>query len=574
MEPPPEDLGGPLAKCNKFEECTPLLNVEEVLSWKPDKCSWKIRPLSSRTPCSSVGTSQYCHQTQWRPTKLYDRHTVPRTLVCHDMKGGYLDDRFVHGSEKHTDYRFFHWAGIDMFVYFSHKFVTIAPPVWVNAAHLHGVLILGTIITECDTGKKILEEYLHSSQEVRVKFIQQLVQISKYSGMDGWLINIENKVNQEDVRTLHEFVADLTKAMHKEILHSQVIWYDSVIKEGKLKWQNELNEENKMFFDVCDGIFLNYVWKEEGLARSVKLAGVRALDVYVGVDIFGRNCYGGGGFNTSAAVEKARAHDMSVALFAPGWVHECWAQEKFTPLEYTFWRKLWPLLHIHGPSEFPFETSFCQGYGKKSYDHGKVKSDQPWHNLSLQMPQPCLPICVEDVCDLPGGDAENKPEIKMIKFSGCVRHWSKDAYHGGGCLLLKRPQNIQAFGQIIFHKLFLCSLEVGPTDSLRVYYAVKSPKEDKVCPQDLALGILCQDKEGGHLKDEYFGSVNGLAIRENTVELIKDEYDEETGWTLRQYLLAPKKRYYKVTEISLILGCSATEVLLGWISISPPKYFQ
>ncbi|KAJ8890084.1 hypothetical protein PR048_009591 [Dryococelus australis] len=50
---------------------------------------------------------------------------------------------FVNGSTKHDEYRFFHWAGIDTFVYFSHHFITIPPPVWVNAAHLHGVKILG-----------------------------------------------------------------------------------------------------------------------------------------------------------------------------------------------------------------------------------------------------------------------------------------------------------------------------------------------------------------------------------------------------------------------------------------------
>jgi mannosyl-glycoprotein endo-beta-N-acetylglucosaminidase len=52
------------------------------------------------------------------------------------------------------------------------------------------------------------------------------------------------------------------------------------------------------FFDICDGIFLNYTWKEENLKNSVESAGMRHLDVYVGVDVFGRNCYGGGGFNS------------------------------------------------------------------------------------------------------------------------------------------------------------------------------------------------------------------------------------------------------------------------------------
>jgi len=37
--------------------------------------------------------------------------------------------------------------------------------------------------------------------------------------------------------------------------------YDSVTINGDLWWQNELNEYNKSFFDICDGIFTNYSWQ-------------------------------------------------------------------------------------------------------------------------------------------------------------------------------------------------------------------------------------------------------------------------------------------------------------------------
>ena len=54
-----------------------------------------------------------------------------------------------------------------------------------------------------------------------------------------------------------------------------------------------------MFFDVCDGIFLNYTWSVHNLSRSALVAGNdRKFDVYVGVDCFGRGCFGGGGWNT------------------------------------------------------------------------------------------------------------------------------------------------------------------------------------------------------------------------------------------------------------------------------------
>ena len=44
--------------------------------------------------------------------------------------------------------------------------------------------------------------------------------------------------------------------------------------------------------------------------------------VYVGVDVFGRGCMGGGGFQCNQALREIRKRGMSVAIFAPGWTYE------------------------------------------------------------------------------------------------------------------------------------------------------------------------------------------------------------------------------------------------------------
>lgn len=49
----------------------------------------------------------------------------------------------IDGSPNSKAYSFIQWNLIDVFVYFSHHFITIPPPCWVHAAHLHGVPILG-----------------------------------------------------------------------------------------------------------------------------------------------------------------------------------------------------------------------------------------------------------------------------------------------------------------------------------------------------------------------------------------------------------------------------------------------
>ncbi len=56
---------------------------------------------------------------------------------------------------------------------------------------------------------------------------------------------------------------------------------------------------SSLYFDSCDGIFLNYTWSVEQLSNSSIHAGEsRKFDVYVGVDCFGRGCFGGGGWDT------------------------------------------------------------------------------------------------------------------------------------------------------------------------------------------------------------------------------------------------------------------------------------
>jgi len=128
----------------------------------------------------------------------------------------------------------------------------------------------------------------------------------------------------------------------------------------------------RIFFEACDGIFLNYSWDMDNLALSALNAGERITDVYVGIDVFGRNCHGGGGFNTSIALSAARQHGLSAAIFAPGWVYESHPIEKFHELNTKFWRTLLSNLNIHIVIESPVETSFCSGYGLSQFRNGEV----------------------------------------------------------------------------------------------------------------------------------------------------------------------------------------------------------
>ncbi|KAA0035909.1 cytosolic endo-beta-N-acetylglucosaminidase 1 isoform X1 [Cucumis melo var. makuwa] len=99
-------------------------------------------------------------------------------------------------------------------------------------------------------------------------------------------------------------------------------WYDSVTVDSHLHWQNELNEKNEVFFDILDGIFVNYGWREGTPQQSAAVAGGRKHGLYMGIDVLGRGTFGGGGWNTNVALDVLKRDDVSAAIFAPGWVHE------------------------------------------------------------------------------------------------------------------------------------------------------------------------------------------------------------------------------------------------------------
>jgi len=105
--------------------------------------------------------------------------------------------RFVQGVSSCDCYVIYHWQLIDIFVYFSHYFVTIPPPCWTNSAHTHGVPVLGTLITESNEGVARCSKFLEDEASVET-MVNQLVDIAEYYRFDGWLLNIENPIQVPD----------------------------------------------------------------------------------------------------------------------------------------------------------------------------------------------------------------------------------------------------------------------------------------------------------------------------------------------------------------------------------------
>ncbi|XP_075374933.1 cytosolic endo-beta-N-acetylglucosaminidase isoform X4 [Mycteria americana] len=435
-----------------------LSSLEELLAWQPDSnddFNVSAVPLAKR-----------------QPPLLSKR---PRTLVCHDMRGGYLEDRFIQGSATRNPYVFYHWRYIDIFVYFSHHAVTIPPVCWTNAAHRNGVPVLGTFITEWTDGEKLCEAFLAGGEEAYRAVSEQLARIAQHYRFDGWLVNMENTLSAAAVGNLPPFLRHLTAQVHSAVPEGLVIWYDSVLQNGTLKWQNELNEENRVFFDACDGLFTNYNWKEEHLERTRGLAGPRHTDVYVGIDVFARGDVIGGGFDTDKSLRLIRQYGLSAAIFAPGWVYEHLGAENFLDNENKFWGLLAEYLPTHSICTLPLATSFSLGMGTSRFLAGKEEQAGPWYDLSTQEIQPLY--------------AEREGRLST---SCCLQ----DAWSGGSSLRVQGT--IPAGEEHVAIRLFSLQMPAPPKLFLTLLYKLEGPHPDEFT---VALELTTWDSSTCHEGD-------------------------------------------------------------------------
>ena len=153
-----------------------------------------------------------------------------KLLVCHDMKNNYLEDQWSRGSYYNNAFQLLHFQNIDVFCYFSHHFITIPSSTWTNVCHRHGVPVLGTLITEWESGYDICKRIFKSKSTVN-DFIGHLLLLIENCGFDGFLVNIENRLDVDiqpeglsAVSLMLYFLEAFTSRLHHIKSHGLVLW--------------------------------------------------------------------------------------------------------------------------------------------------------------------------------------------------------------------------------------------------------------------------------------------------------------------------------------------------------------
>jgi len=333
-------------------------------------------------------------------------------------------------------YNFTHWAYIDKLIWFGGTFeenVQIPSRPWVNTAHKNGVKVYANIFfapTAFGGNNEKLEEWLEKDDNGEFLVISKMVEIMEFYGFDGWFINQETSTTEDIGLRMHEFMIELTEKVEKE--GKDVMWYDAMLLDGRVAWQNEFNTNNSPFlqFDldgnsdngretrVSSNMFINFFWRGSdgptGSRNEARRIGRSEYEIYSGIDVWpGRNqsrFQNGGNTWMSSLFEDELNPITSLGFFAPNCVYNNSEYSSFNinPGDYkSFYSEERHLFagNDRNPltvdergfkgisawvpaastiAKIPFTTNFNTGQGLKLFVDGVLRSERGWSDMNAQ----------------------------------------------------------------------------------------------------------------------------------------------------------------------------------------------
>ncbi|RDY29712.1 endo-beta-N-acetylglucosaminidase [Romboutsia weinsteinii] len=398
----------------------------ELLNWNPN---------NDKDAKFNVGTVELQERTDGE--ELKDSQDDDAKVISLAIANKTTSSTPSQGKDDFEGYNFSYWQYIDTLVAWGGSAAEglILPPSadLIDAAHTNGVPVLGTVFfPPLEYGGKYewMEEFLQKNPDGSFPMADKLLEVADYYNFDGWFINQETggrgseHVKPELAKLMKEFLKYLQDKKPKEM---EVIWYDSMIDDGRVFWQNRLNEYNKNFLGdnknkLSDGMFLNFWWTDEkysivdpenadkripytvtgkelkesaDLAKSMKRD---PYDLYAGVDVQAN------GYNTKIKWDylfpEGKDANTSLGLYCPSWTYDSSKTfEEFLEKENRFWvnesgdprnesTENWKgvsnnFVEKSPVTSLPFVTNFSMGNGKFFNVDGKQVSSEKWNHRGM-----------------------------------------------------------------------------------------------------------------------------------------------------------------------------------------------
>lgn len=429
-----------------------------------------------------------------------------KVLIAPDGMNNFAN--YLTPQNKFNHYTFTNWSHVDVLNWFAGtatQTINIPARPWVEAAHKNGVKVIGSVFLaiaqyggSADTAARLIRR----DENGNFPAARKLIEIAQFYKFDGWLMNQETNLtivkdlNNEVVRgrldrTRAKFLAKEIKAFMAYLTsiapeNMEIHWYDSMLIDGSVKWQNELNKNNAIFLQdidanpsrTSDALFVNYWWDRSMLEASsnyAKRLGRSRYDVFFGVDLWPERKA------QSMFIESQWIHDIfsgpngkamsSIALFANNVNFNFSGNNKLPKLSdfrtnkldykrfYAAQRrffagddlnlykddppKSWPGVGRYVPAKstlaaLPFSTDFNTGHGLVRATKGNV-IPQEWHDMSEQDVLPTWQFAVA------GSSNVN------------VRFDFENPYHGGSSLAIFADLNRDSSEIPLYQSSFILS---------------------------------------------------------------------------------------------------------------------
>ncbi|MBT2289017.1 discoidin domain-containing protein [Paenibacillus albidus] len=391
------------------------------------------------------------------------------------------------GSDKFGANTFSYWQYVDKLVYWggSAGEGIIVPPSadTIDAAHKNGVPIIGTVFfppTVYGGKYEWVKQMLQQNSDGSFPAADKLLQVADYYGFDGWFINQETEGGTAaDAQQMKAFLSYLES---KKPSSMHIVWYDSMTKEGRISWQNALNDKNAMFLQengkqITGSMFLNFWWNDlKSSAEKAESLGRSPFDLYAGIDVEAK------GYDTKVKwnllFPDGEPAVTSLGIYRPDWAfNSAESMEDFFIRENKFWvgpsgnpgntasDQAWKgiandVVESSPVNELPFITNFNTGSGQKYYVQGKQVRDKGWNNRSLQDILPTWRWIA---------DSKGTPLTPVLDWS--------DAYYGGSSLKVSGELSQDNATHL---KLYKTDLKIEASTKLAVTYKTQNKPSLKV----------------------------------------------------------------------------------------------